>query len=102
VNLVPKPHRGATALGVDSIKRLKGIYAYINGNNGLLYFRDGSFWVLGCISAGTEQDAGTMYPTTIEDSNGNQGYPQGMGLPVNRGSNPCRGPRPIQWCKAEP
>jgi len=39
---------------------------------GRLYFRDGSFWVLGCTSAGTEQDAGTMYPTVMEDTNGNQ------------------------------
>ena len=37
-----------------------------------LYFPDGSFWVFGCTSAGTEQDAGYMYPTLIEDSNGNQ------------------------------
>ena len=27
---------------------------------------------MGCISGGTEADAGTMYPTTIEDRNGNQ------------------------------
>jgi hypothetical protein len=37
-----------------------------------LHFPDGSFWVFGSLSAGTEQDAGTMYPTLMEDSNGNQ------------------------------
>jgi RHS repeat-associated protein len=37
-----------------------------------LYFPDGSFWVFACTSAGTEQDAGYMYPTLVEDSNGNQ------------------------------
>jgi len=39
---------------------------------GRLYFRDGSSWVFGCTSAGTEQDAGTMYPTLMEDTNGHQ------------------------------
>src|SRR5581483_1675262 len=36
-----------------------------------LHFKDGSYWVMGCTSAGTEQDAGTMYPTLMEDTNGN-------------------------------
>ena len=39
---------------------------------GILHFNDGSFWTMGATSAGTEQDAGTMYPTVMEDSNGNQ------------------------------
>ena len=49
-----------------------------------LHFPDGKFWVLGCTSGGTEQDAGTMYPTIIEDTSGNQvivGYDTGAGLP---------------------
>jgi hypothetical protein len=37
-----------------------------------LYFNDGSFWAMGCTSAGTEADAGTMYPTLMQDTNGNQ------------------------------
>jgi hypothetical protein len=37
-----------------------------------LYFNDGSFWTMGCTSAGTEADAGTMYPTLMQDTNGNQ------------------------------
>jgi hypothetical protein len=37
-----------------------------------LHFPDGSFWEFGCQSAGTEEDSGTLYPTLMEDSNGNQ------------------------------
>ncbi|HYL35376.1 MAG TPA: hypothetical protein VEV17_05650, partial [Bryobacteraceae bacterium] len=56
--------------GVWSSK--EGIYVYYDSSTGLLHFRDGSFWVLGSLSSGTEQDSGTMYPTQIEDANGNQ------------------------------
>ena len=57
---------------------LEGIYLAfdpnITGNPGSthLYFPDGSFWELNALSAGTEQDAGTFYPTFMEDTNGNQ------------------------------
>jgi hypothetical protein len=67
--------------GVWSSK--ESIYVYYDSNAGRLYFRDGSFWVLGCTSAGSEQDAGTMYPTIMEDTNGNQitvGYNSGGGV----------------------
>ena len=37
-----------------------------------LHFLDGSFWVMGSASAAGEQDAGSLYPTLMEDSNGNQ------------------------------
>jgi len=47
-------------------------YAWYDSNLNILHFRDGSFWIMGCVSAGGEQDAGTMYPTLVEDSNGNQ------------------------------
>ena len=47
-------------------------YVWYDSNYGVLHFRDGSYWVMGCTSAGTESDAGTFYPTVIEDSNGNQ------------------------------
>jgi len=30
------------------------------------------FWTMGSISASGEQDAGSLYPTVMEDSNGNQ------------------------------
>jgi hypothetical protein len=50
----------------------EGIYVSYDSNANRLYFNDGSFWVMGATSGGTEQDAGTMYPTVMEDSNGNQ------------------------------
>jgi hypothetical protein len=56
---------------------------YGDGNGQELNFPDGSFWIFGCTSAGTEQDAGTSYPTLIEDNNGNQiiiTYYPGVGL----------------------
>ena len=56
-----------------------------------LHFADGKFWVLGCTSGGIEQDAGTMYPTIIEDTSGNQvivQYDTGTGLPYFYTLNP--------------
>jgi RHS repeat-associated protein len=47
-------------------------YVWFDSNTNILHFRDGSFWVMGCRSGGQEQDAGSQYPTVIEDSNGNQ------------------------------
>src|SRR5271154_1090219 len=43
----------------------ESIYVYYDSNAAILHFRDGSFWSMGCISAGNEQDAGTLYPTGI-------------------------------------
>ena len=37
-----------------------------------LYFPDGSFWYMGATSSGLEDDAGTLYPTLMQDTNGNQ------------------------------
>ena len=62
---------------------LESIYVWFDSNANVLHFRDGSFWVMGCISGGTEADAGTMYPSVMEDSNGNQvlvRYYAGAGL----------------------
>jgi RHS repeat-associated protein len=67
-----------------------GIYAAYDANTGILHFRDGSTWQFGCTAAGTEPDAGTMYPTTIEDSNGNQiqvAYFPGNGVGWNNSSS---------------
>jgi len=63
----------------------EGIYMWYDttANPARLYFPDGSFWVMGSTSGGTEQDAGTMYPTLMEDSNGNQvtiQYNPGVGV----------------------
>jgi hypothetical protein len=50
---------------------LQGIYVSYDANAQRLYFNNGSFWAMGCISASSEADAGTLYPTTIQDANGN-------------------------------
>ena len=50
----------------------QGIYVWYDYSTSRLHFKDGSFWYMGCISSGTEQDAGAMYPTLMQDSNGNQ------------------------------
>ena len=60
----------------------EGIYVYYDASTNLLHFRDGSSWLMGCMSSGEEQDAGTLYPTIMEDRNGNQvifTYGAGMG-----------------------
>ena len=47
-----------------------------------LYFIDGTFWYMGCLSDGAEADAGTRYPMVVQDTNGNQvliGYKYGKG-----------------------
>jgi hypothetical protein len=48
------------------------VYIWYDTNTNLLHFRNGTFWLMGCASAGAEPDAGTFYPTVVEDSNGNQ------------------------------
>jgi RHS repeat-associated protein len=61
----------------------KGIFVSYDATNTTLYFNDGSFWFMGATSAGTEWDAGTMYPTSMEDSNGNEiliTYNDGVGV----------------------
>jgi RHS repeat-associated protein len=70
----------------------ESIYVTYNSTTNTLYFRDGSFWVMGCTSITTEADSGTMYPTVLEDTNGNQvlvSYAPGTGLsyPVPGGPN---------------
>ena len=50
----------------------ESIYVWFDANANILHFRDGSFWNFGCISAGAEPDSGVMYPTLIEDTNGNR------------------------------
>jgi hypothetical protein len=60
-----------------------GVYVGYNAAANQLYFTDGSFWQMGSISSGLENDAGTRYPTVIEDRNGNQitiTYQPGNGL----------------------
>jgi YD repeat-containing protein len=67
----------------------ESVYVWFDSNTGRLHFKDGGFWIMGCTSAGTEPDAGTMYPTTIEDVNGNQIQIQYMwAASVGQGSYP--------------
>ncbi|MFN7921463.1 MAG: RHS repeat-associated core domain-containing protein [Bryobacteraceae bacterium] len=49
-------------------------YVSYDSNANRLYFNNGSFWEMGAASGGTEQDAGTRYPTLAQDSNGNQTF----------------------------
>ena len=50
----------------------ESIYVSYDAEAMRLYFRDGSFWYFGCISAVGEADQGVMYPTLMQDTNGNQ------------------------------
>ena len=50
----------------------EGVYVHYDANTNKLYFNDGSFWVMGAESDGAEFDAGTRYPTLMQDTNGNQ------------------------------
>ncbi|MGO9095977.1 MAG: hypothetical protein ACLQGV_12210, partial [Bryobacteraceae bacterium] len=62
----------------------EGIHVTYQPSTYRLYFPDGSLWVMEALSAGTEQDSGTRYPTVMEDTNGNQillHYQFGVGVP---------------------
>ncbi|HEY3416854.1 MAG TPA: hypothetical protein VGM23_08225, partial [Armatimonadota bacterium] len=48
------------------------IYLSYDAARNRLYFPDGSYWVFGAYSSGVEDDAGTRYPTLMQDTNGNQ------------------------------
>ncbi|MGE5648368.1 MAG: RHS repeat-associated core domain-containing protein [Acidobacteriota bacterium] len=61
--------------------RESGVYVEYDAAAKRLYFPDGTFWYMGAVSAGSEQDAGTRYPTILQDTNGNQivvRYDQGL------------------------
>ncbi len=69
---------------------IESIYVYYDQTAGKLHFTDGSFWTFGSTSALTEQDAGTMYPTLMEDSNGNEvviTYGAGASRPTSNSSS---------------
>ena len=51
---------------------LDAAYVWYDSNAQVLHFANGTFWSMGSLSSGTEQDAGTLYPTSMEDTNGNQ------------------------------
>ena len=69
----------------------ESIYLEYDSNTGRLYFPDGTFWVFGSTSSGTEQDAGVQYPTLIQDTNGNQvtiNYQAGQSVPWGQFEQP--------------
>ncbi len=71
----------------------QNIHVWFDANTDLLHFEDGSFWYMGCTSGGLEPDAGTIYPTRLEDVNGNQ-------ITVTyymTGPQPPQGFSPILW-----
>ncbi|MCC6540018.1 MAG: hypothetical protein IT162_20890, partial [Bryobacterales bacterium] len=49
----------------------EGLYVAYEAGTQRVRFMDGTYWDMYCASAGTEQDAGTYYPTRVTDSNGN-------------------------------
>jgi hypothetical protein len=66
------------------------VYVYFDSSSDTLHFRDGSFWKMGSTSSAGELDSGVMYPTTMEDSNGNQiivVYEKGSGSTVTNTSS---------------
>ena len=49
-----------------------GVYVEYDSTARRLYFPSGMFWYMGATSTGLEDDAGSQYPTIIQDANGNQ------------------------------
>lgn len=50
----------------------EGTYVFYDASADRLYFPDGSFWQMGAVTSSGEPDAGTRYPTLMQDSNGNR------------------------------
>jgi len=50
----------------------ESVYLNFDANTNRLWFTNGSFWNFGCTSASGEADSGVMYPTLMQDSNGNE------------------------------
>jgi RHS repeat-associated protein len=63
-----------TGSGLGVWTSQEGIYISFDANANSLFFPDGTGWLMGSVSSSGEQDAGTMYPTYVEDSNGNWIY----------------------------
>ncbi|MBL8233761.1 MAG: hypothetical protein JNL98_35010 [Bryobacterales bacterium] len=49
----------------------ESVYVKYDANQAKLLFPDGSAWEMNSVSAASEDDAGTRYPTRMEDTNGN-------------------------------
>lgn len=50
----------------------EGVGVTYDSSTQRLWFNNGSFWEFGALSQGREFDAGTRYPTKMQDSNGNR------------------------------
>ena len=50
----------------------QGAHVTWDAASAILHFNDGSSWEFGCVSSAGEPDAGATYPTTLQDSHGNQ------------------------------
>jgi hypothetical protein len=75
---------------------LQGLFISYDPENACIRFPNGDIWVMGCESAAGEPDAGALYPTLIQDSNGNQiiiGYMQGAGSTEPNSSSRIQGIR---------
>jgi RHS repeat-associated protein len=48
-----------------------GVYVWYDANTARLWFKNGSYWQMDCVSGGQEQDAGTRYPVRVQDTHGN-------------------------------
>ena len=60
----------------------EGVYLAYDAAAKRLRLFDGSFWVMDCEAAANEPDAGTLYPTIMQDTAGNRiriEYMQGAG-----------------------
>jgi YD repeat-containing protein len=72
---------------------IDGSYVAYDSTTWTLHFPDGSFWNMNVVSSAQEQDAGTQYPSMMEDTNGNQvaiQYAPGIGLPFNATNSSSR------------
>jgi RHS repeat-associated protein len=61
---------------------LQGLFVSYDAENRCLSFPNGNFWLFDCVSGSEEPDAGVLYPTVLQDTNGNQiliSYMQGAG-----------------------
>ena len=74
----------AVVNGYETWTSTEGTYVSYDATRRRLYFNDGSFWNMSVESSASEEDAGTLYPSSMQDSNGNQvliGYYPGAGAP---------------------
>jgi RHS repeat-associated protein len=75
--LEPDPSSSARFISKD------GTYLTLDTTTWRLYFNNGSFWQFSAVAEGIEEDAGTYYPTLMQDTNGNQitmNYAAGSGV----------------------